>query len=711
MSGGAGFFAELRRRHVWRIVVAYVVTAWLLLQLASIVLPAFGTPGWVLKALIVVLVILFPIALILAWAFEITPEGVRRTVPLDSDQARDAGVTRAIGRKLNTGIIVALVLAVALLLVNTRVWHKGMGSVRVATDAPASTATAIRVKSVAVLPFENLSADEKNAYFASGIQNLILTRLADIGDLKVISRTSTMQYQSHPANLRQVAEELGVATILEGSVQKAGNQVLVSVQLVDAATDTHIWAETYRRTLDDIFTVEGEVAGNIATALHAELSPRQAAGLAKAPTTDKAAYDAFLRAEYHVDRNDVTLGYADLKTAIKLYRQAVTEDPAFALAFARLSMAESLLAFGSAPGEEGAAQLTRRAQADAEQALKLQPDLPAAHLALGYNAYRGHRDYDQALKAFDTALALRPNDAEALAAQGYVQRRQGHFDAAIASLTQAAALDPRNYSVTVNLAETYMSVSRYAEAEDRWRRALALKPDSILAKGSYAQTIVLGAGDVPRALSLLQDEDPALKGARASLLNLQRKFPQAIALIQSIPDTSGNFSPGFSRTFQLATLHLRAGDTAQAKRLFTQSLPRDMATLGRSHGLHAAHMWMVVAFDQIGSGHTAKGMAAIRKSLAIQAKVPDALIGPRFGVFGASAYSWAGRADLAVPLLAKTLATPGGGGFYSPVMLWLDPDWDPIRQHPRFQALLAQYAEYQPAVTYLPAPAAAASTH
>jgi TolB-like protein len=346
---------------VWRIAIAYVVTAWVLLQLASIVLPGFGAPGWVLKALIVVFVILFPIALIMAWALEITPEGVRRTVPASAADARVVQDTRAIGRKLNTGIIVALVIAVLLLLGNQFFWHKRLRNVAPSARpamasspaAPAArapeTAPAIPTRSIAVLPFENLSGDKDNAYFAGGIQDLVLTKLADIGSLKVISRTSTEKYKSRPDNLKQVAAELGVATILEGSVQKQGDQVLINVQLIDAKTDSHIWAKAYTKTLTNVFGVEGEVAEAIATSLNAKLTPVQSKDLAAAPTTNRAAYDAFLRAEYLANRGSIDYGtgagLSDLKAAIPLYREAVQADPGFALAWARLSYSESQLAW------------------------------------------------------------------------------------------------------------------------------------------------------------------------------------------------------------------------------------------------------------------------------------------------------------------------------------------------------------------------------
>jgi len=698
MAEGSGFIAELKRRHVWRVVVAYAIVGWLVIQVVTQVFPVFHLPDWTSKFVVLLIVIGFPVVVVLAWAFEITSEGIRLTAPAGSPAAREAHATRAIGRKLNALITAVLALAVALLLANTFVWHKGM------RGAAAVAQPMVAAKSIAVLPFDNLSQDKDNAYFADGMQDLILTKLADIGDLKVISRTSTMKYKARPDNLKQVAAELGVATILEGSVQKSGNQVLVNVQLINAATDAHLWAQSYTRTLDNVFGVEGEVADKIANALSAKLSPAQAKQLAAAPTTNPAAYDAFLRAEYQSNQGNVNNSSASRKAALPLYRQAVTLDPQFALAWARLSMAESRLAFVGGGGED-VAQLNLKARADAGQALTLQPDLPTAQLALGYCDYWGHRDYAGALKAFAAVLVLRPNDAEALAAQGYVQRRQGRFDDALASLTKAAALDPRNFQLTYELGSTYMMAGRYPEAEQWLQRTLALEPDSLTAKFKYSNAILSGSGDIPRALAVVQGDDPTLKNLRAGLLSYQRKFPEAIALFAGIPDTPDNFPAGSSKTMSLAVYYWQAGDKAQARPLFAKALVDDRAALTKVQGIAQATVWNAVGFDEMGSGNTTAGLEAIAKSEAILDQTSDAVLNPSYRLYDAQAYAMAGRADLAVPLLAKTLAAPGIGNVYSPVMLWLDPSWDPIRHDPRFQALLQKYAKYKPAVTYDTPPA------
>src|SRR5512146_3238200 len=277
MSKRHGFFHELRRRHVVRVAIVYAVTAWVLLQLSSIVFPTFGAPDWALKIFIAVLVLGFPIALILAWAFELTTDGVRRTEPAHSQDARPDEQTHRVGTNLDIAIAAALAIVV-LLLVDRFLFRQ----------APSESAAA-PAKSIAVLPFENLSKDEDNAYFASGMQDEILTRLASIRDLKVISRTSTMQYASRPPSLKVVGQQLGVATVLEGSVQKAGEQVHINLQLIDARNDTHLWAQSFDRDLKDIFTVEAEVAQKVADALKAQLLPSETARVTSTPTQNPAA--------------------------------------------------------------------------------------------------------------------------------------------------------------------------------------------------------------------------------------------------------------------------------------------------------------------------------------------------------------------------------------------------------------------------------------
>lgn len=716
MADGRGFLDELKRRHVWRVAIAYALAAWLVVQVATQVFPFFKIPDWTVRLVVILIVIGFPVAVGFSWVYELTPEGIRRTAPADSDEARQEHAHHDVGRKLNAIIFAVLVLAVGLLgwrlytLRHAPADHATVGSADGGQrDSGQSAAPSIPAKSIAVLPFDNLSSDKDNAYFADGIQDLILTKLADIRDLKVISRTSTEKYKSRPANLKQVAAELGVATILEGSVQKSGNQVLVNVQLIDAATDAHIWARSYTRTLDNVFGVEGEVAEKIAAALQAKLSPAETAHLATSMSPSPAANDLFLRAEYQVNRGYIDGDTVSMKLAIPLYRQAVGKDPGFAQAWARLSYIESRLAFSGGAGED-VKQLRRQARADVERALQLQPDLAAAHLALGYCYYWGQRDYAAALKAFAVVLAQRPGDADALAAQAYVQRRQGRFDDAIASFTRVVALDPRHFKPTYELGVTYMVVGRYTQAGVWLQRALALEPESPSAKSAYSFAIVFGSGDIPRALAVVQGDAPALKSTRANLLTYQRKYPEAIALLESIPDTPDNFPLSYPKAAQLAEIYWHAGDKARARPLFAQALVQDRARLTQQQdAMSLADTWDSVAWDELRVGHTAEALAAAAKSQAILAKVQDSVVGPLLMLSDAELYGQASRADLAVPLLAKVLGTSGVGFNYSPVMLWLDPNWDPIRQDPRFQALLTHYAKYKPAVTYEPALAAAAS--
>ncbi|HEV7123727.1 MAG TPA: tetratricopeptide repeat protein [Rhodanobacter sp.] len=591
---------------------------------------------------------------------------------------------------MDFAIIGVLAVAVALLA-------SGYFVRRNAPVAIANAAQAIPAKSIAVLPFENLSDDKKNEYFVEGMQDLILTKLANIGSLKVISRTSTEKYKSRPDNLKQVAAELGVATILEGSVQKAGNQVLINVQLIDANSDSHIWAQSYTRTLDNVFNVEGDVAGKIADALNAKLSSAETARLASDLSSNNAANDLFLQAEYQANQGVTNYGAASFKSAIPLYRQAIAQAPTFALAYARLSHVQSELAWFGGDGMN-VKQLNTDARSNAEQALKLAPNLPAAHLALGYSDYYGRSDYDGALKAFAVALALRPNDPDALTAQGYVERFQGRFDAALVSLQRAFALDPRKSERAFELGSTYMMMARYPDAEHWFRRALALDPHNLHARELLSLTIMFATGDIPGALAEMQGDDATMKLMRTGLLTTQRKYQEALTLLDSVPKESGDSAGGDA--MDRAELYRLMGDMARARPLYAEALPKLRAQVKNQQGFYnQALAWNDVAAAELGLGHIPQGLATIAKSQVIGGK-GHGLYHGNLKEANASLYAEARRPDLAVPLLTQALASPGIGRWYSPAMLWLDPDWDPIRHDPRFQALLKQYAKYKPAVTY-----------
>ncbi|MGH8398276.1 MAG: tetratricopeptide repeat protein [Gammaproteobacteria bacterium] len=691
-----GFFARLKQHHIYRVAVGYGTAVAVGIQ---VVARAFPYLGWssAVPAVVIILIAGFPVAIMLAWML---------VKPTDSAQQT---VWQKRHWKLGAIVIPVVIAAVVVSGIyafkfterqEARIVAEQVAA-QTAAQAKTSAASAVPVipaKSIAVLPFDNLNVDKQDAYFVVGMQDLILTKLADIGDLKVISRTSTESYGSHPQNLITVGQQLGVATLLEGSVQKAGDQVLINVQLIDAKTDAHIWAQSYQRTLDNVFGVEGDVAEQIATALNAKLSPAVTKRLATTLSSDPAADDLYLRAEYFANQGDINYATAAWKQAIHLYKATIAKVPEFALARARLSYNESELAWFGGGGED-VQQLRADARSQAEQALTLAPDLAEAHLAIGYSDYWGRGDYTGALTAFAAALKARPNDADAFAATGFVLRRQGRFVDSIAALRQALAHDPRNSSLAFELGSTYLMVSRYAEAESTFQHALALDPDNVQAKVQYSSAILSASGDIARALAAAQGDAPQLQVQRVNLLTYQRKYQAALNLLAGIPDTPDNFfGTGAPKTQQQADLYRLAGDAARAKPLFEQALPLARAQLKAQAGSDSNEslVWTNVADAELGLGQNAAGIDAITQSQALMTRAKDHVYGSAMMVGNAGLYAEAVRPDLAVPLLEKALATPGIGIYYSPVLLWFDPAWDPIRNDPSFQALLKKYASEKP---------------
>ena len=354
------FFGELKRRNVYKIAVAYAVVAWLLIQIATQVFPFFEIPNWAVRLVVLVIMIGFPVALILAWAFELTPEGIKRM----EDVRPNESIKRKTGHRFSTVIILAAVIAAGLLTFHFSQQHK------LAAVAPAGSNN----KSVAVLPFENLSSDKENAFFAQGIQDEIITTLSKISGLRVISRTSTAHYKSAPENLSEIAGELRVANVLEGSVQRSGDRVHINVQLIQAETDAHLWAQSYDRELIDIFNVEGEVAKRIADALRATLSPQEKVRVETKPTDNTDAYVLYLQGREYQTRPDNFL--QDFRTAAQLFEQAIVLDPNFALAHARLSAATSQIYHWFEPTEAR----KQKARAEAIESLRLQPDLGCIYI-------------------------------------------------------------------------------------------------------------------------------------------------------------------------------------------------------------------------------------------------------------------------------------------------------------------------------------------
>ena len=475
------FFTELKRRNVYKVAVAYAVVAWLLIQAASILFPTFDAPSWAMKVLVALLVLCFPVALVLSWAFEITSEGIK----LESEIDPKKSISRKTGRKI-VGLTIALAIVAAGLLV-FQIVGRDRWARRSAEGYPESgrSSAAVRylpisAKSIAVLPFDNLSRDPDNAYFCEGVQDEILTRLAKVADLKVISRTSTQHFKSAPDNLTQIAKQLGVAHILEGSVQKAGDQVRVNVQLVNGLTDTHLWADTYDRKLNDIFAVESEIAKAIADTLQAKLSGSEKHAIAARPTESSEAHQLYLKGRFFWNKRTAN----DLKKSVDYFQQALAADPNYALAYAGIADAYVFL-----PGYTGGLpqDYYPKAMAAAKKALELDDTLAEAHTTLALALWYYDFDFSQANREFQRAIELNPNYATGHQQYGNnTLSALGRFDDAIAEGKRAVALDPLSLVINADLGMNYYFARRYDEAVAQLRKTQEMD------RGYYYANVDLG---------------------------------------------------------------------------------------------------------------------------------------------------------------------------------------------------------------------------
>ena len=660
------FFSELRRRNVYKVAVAYTAVGWVIMQVTATVVPALHLPD-ALTTIAVVLVLLgFPIALVIAWAFEMTPEGMKRTENISPNEKLPQW-----SRRKFVAFVVSALLVAGGLLIFQQVRFPG-----------AETAASVSRKSIAVLPFENLSRDPDNAYFAEGIHDEILTRLAKIADLKVISRTSTEQYQSKPGNIAEIAQQLGVAHILEGSVQKAGDAVRVNVQLIKAREDSHLWADTYDRKLTDIFAVETEVAERIARSLAAQLTGGERQQIARVPTANPQAYDAYLRGLALIRRQAM----ADVKKGRAFMQQAVALDPLYAQAWAQISIAEAQIYFGDDHTEECLA----RARHAAETAVRLQPQLGEARAALGLFYYLCLRDYDRALTELNEAHSLSPNDGNALFYIGLVKRRQGKLNEAIDFLERATTLDPRNQDLWSNLARSYRGNRNFTAARVAFDRAFAISPDELEFIGEKAETY-MAQGDLESAEKLFRGYD--LKGStdafgeQINLLVYRRRFEEA----------AQTFSRGLEKqtersAFQkaddkswLGSLQIVAGHPAEGRRLLEEAYADLQAMRATGDTNPRLGGSLVLTSADLGDRAQVEKEAA---ALLAETK-NDLWMAPEAIANVAIAYARLNDADHALPLLEKALSASYRRAI-TPALLRIDPVWDPIRSDPRFQELSNQ---------------------
>ena len=472
------FFAELKRRNVYKVAVTYAVVAWLLIQVATQVLPIFEIPNWGIRLVVLLIVVGFPIALVIAWAFELTPEGIKRTE--DVDPALEAQ------KKSQAWIYVALIAAFLSI---------GLFFLGRFTASPKQSGLAdIPEKSIAVLPFDNLSRDPDNAYFAEGVQDEILTRLAKVADLKVISRTSTQHFKSSPENLPEIAQQLGVRNILEGSVQKASDQVRVNVQLINAASDTHLWADIYDRKLTDLFAVESDIAKTIADTLQAKLTGEEKIQLAKKPTENQEAYELYLKGRFFWNKRTAD----DLRRSIDYFNQAIEKDPNYAQAYAALAQSWLLL-----PGYSGGTPIDCFPQAEtaAKKALSLDDNSADAHAALGMVKQLFNFDSPGAIAEFERAIELDPNDATAhhwfanhsLSATGQTERE-------VTEMKRALELDPLSLIINSNLGQAYIYAGRFDDAITQLRKTIEMDGGFYFAHYLLGMALEL-KGELPEAMT------------------------------------------------------------------------------------------------------------------------------------------------------------------------------------------------------------------
>jgi TolB-like protein/Tfp pilus assembly protein PilF len=565
---GKNFFAELKRRNVYKVAVAYAVIAWLVIQAASIFLPAFNAPQWAMQVVILILVIGFPIALVLSWAFEITSEGIKR----ESEVAADQSIARTTGRKIVAITAVLAVIAAGMFVLQF---------VRSRSSTPASApAPIITSKSIAVLPFDNLSDDKSNAFFTEGVQDEILTRLAKVTDLKVIARSSTQRFKSAPENLPDIARQLGVANILEGSVQKVGDQVRVNVQLINALTNAHLWAEIYDRKLTDIFAVESEIAKTIADTLQAKLSSSAEHVLASRPTENPEAHELYLKGRYFWNRRTG----ANLQKAADYFQQAIEKDSRYALAFSGLADCHVLLPAYSELGSNPRDELPKALRA-ARKAVELDDSLCEAHTSLA-RALASDLQLPAAMPEFKRAIALNPSYATAHQWFGEYLQSQGHLEEALAELKRAQELDPLSLIINSVLGFALDTVGKSDEAIAQLHKTIEIDPNFLNAHGQLGG-ILEHRGRLKEAIVEYEkclnsgNPDPIDLADLAAAYFLIGRKQEAQALWDRLKSLSERqYVPAYS----MAIVQLAFGDKDEAVRLLEKSYedraPFDSADLG-----------------------------------------------------------------------------------------------------------------------------------
>lgn len=670
------FLAELKRRNVYKVAVAYIVVGWALAQGVAQLLPVFDAPNWVIRLLVVLIILGLPIALGLAWAFESTPHGIKTTEEADAI----AGPKPA-GQR--TWIYLAFVGA----LFSAGLFFLGRYT---AATRPAPS----KAKSIAVLPFESIGGDEQNSYFADGVQDQILTNLAKVSELKVISHTSARQYKTgSQRNLREIGKQLDVAYIVEGSVQRAGNRLRVNAQLIDASTDAHLWAETYDRTAADMFAIQSELAQSIVTQLKAKLSPKQKAEIEERPTRDLVAFELYLQAKQIVDSyliaNDVR---SALLTALDLLNQAIKRDENFASAYCYAARANDLLYFFDLDPTGDRVLLAETA---VNTALRLRPDSADAHFTMADFLFRCRRDYDGALAELAIARPGLPNSTPFFILSGYINRRRNHWPEAEQDFSKAVALDPRNPNAYNLLADTYVLQRRFPEAVQTYNRVIAAGEEIPIVQFRRASSIFNGTGNQqPLRDALNQSPEMDIAGGqtpvRIMFALVDGNYAEAERLLAASPRQDFqeiDFSFYFPKAWFEGIIARDKNDSAAATAAFQNA----RAILAQRLAVKPEHARTIAVLAQVDASLGDKDLAMREAQHAIDLMPisKDVYDGALVLEGLAQVYTWSNDRDHAIELLEKLAAMPS---YINYARLKFHPLWKPLRGDSRFEKIVASLA-------------------
>jgi TolB-like protein/Tfp pilus assembly protein PilF len=669
------FFGELKRRNVYKVAVAYIVAGWALSQGIAQVLPVFDVPNWIIRLFVVLIITGFPIALVFAWAYEITPEGVKR--------AEDVDVTKP---HTVHGPWIYIVLVGAAVSISLFFLGRYTAGNRITSGDDN--------KSIAVLPFATLSDDRNDAYFADGVQDQILTNLAKVSDLKVISHTSVRQYKTGAErNMREIGQQLGVAYIMEGSVQRARDRLRINAELIDARTDSHIWAETYDRTAADLFAIQSELAQSIATQLKAKLSPQQKAEIEERPTQDLDAFELYLQAKTNIDSYiNATDVRAALLQAVKSLDDAIKRDPNFVSAYCYSARANDLLFFFDLDSTPDRIFLAETA---VNAALRLRPDSAEAHFARADYLFRCLRDYDRALEELAIARPGLPNSTPFFILSGYINRRRNHFPEAERDFSTAFALDPRNPNAYNLLSDTYVLERRFPEAVHVYDNVLAAGETAPVVRFRRAACILFGTGDSGPLREILEKfPDMEFAGGqtpvRCWMAMLDRDYARAEKFLADSPRKDFqdiDFSFYFPKSWYEAMIAREKGDSASAMAAFGEC--REI--LAQRLTVKPEHARTIAVLAQVDAGLGQKDLA-VREALHAIDLMPiskDIYDGALVSEGLAQVYVWTGDRDRAIELVQKLLTMPGYTNY---ARLKFHPLWAPLRGDPRFDRIVSSLA-------------------